>query len=206
MPWIALHPPLLSLEAVCATLAAPQKGQAVALMAAHRITAANREALQRGVQPSLKCATVLALVGDVLLGQADAARDAQVLQALAHAALAFTPRLQSVSGSTKNGAVEMDVSLPPQHRPVWLLPEAQALSGRGALPMIDGHTLHLLAGPERIEAGWWDEGDLGQAGLFTRDYSIAQAADGALIWLYRTRLPSEPAAHNAGWFLHGRFG
>ena len=47
----------------------------------------------------------------------------------------------------------------------------------------EGEPLQLLCGPERIESGWWD------AGLVERDYFIAQAADGALVWVYRTRLP-----------------
>ena len=86
----------------------------------------------------------------------------------------------------------------PLHRPAWLLPEPQPLPEHGPLPLLGGQPLQLLAGPERIEAGWWD-GDLA-----TRDYFIAQAADGALVWLYRSRLPRDPDA--SGWFLHGRFG
>ena len=86
----------------------------------------------------------------------------------------------------------------PLHRPAWLLPEPQPLPERGPLPLLDGQPLQLLAGPERIEAGWWD------GALATRDYFIAQAADGALVWLYRSRLPRDPDA--SGWFLHGRFG
>ena len=89
----------------------------------------------------------------------------------------------------------------PLHRPVWLLPEPLALPERGSLPCLDGHALRLLAGPERIESGWWD------AALAARDYFIAQAADGALVWVYRTRLPQPDASLSAaGWFMHGRFG
>jgi protein ImuB len=48
----------------------------------------------------------------------------------------------------------------------------------------------LLAGPERIESGWWD-GDEAK-----RDYFIAQSEDLSLIWIYS----------DAGeWFLHGFF-
>ena len=89
----------------------------------------------------------------------------------------------------------------PLHRPVWLLPEPLALPERGSLPCLDGQALRLLAGPERIESGWWD------AALAARDYFIAQAADGALVWVYRTRLPQPDASLSAaGWFMHGRFG
>jgi protein ImuB len=85
----------------------------------------------------------------------------------------------------------------PAPRPVWLLPEPQPLAERQSRPWFEGRALQLLSGPERIEAGWWD------AGLTERDYFIAQAPDGALLWIYRTRLPrSEPAQ---GWFLQGRF-
>jgi protein ImuB len=55
----------------------------------------------------------------------------------------------------------------------------------------------VLCGPERIEGGWWD----GQS--VTRDYFIARTVDGALVWIFRTRLPAESAS--PGWFLHGRF-
>jgi protein ImuB len=54
----------------------------------------------------------------------------------------------------------------------------------------------LSVRPERIEAGWWDEG------LAERDYFIAEAADGALVWIYRARLPLSAAGGNeSGWFL-----
>jgi protein ImuB len=88
-------------------------------------------------------------------------------------------------------------ALPPT-RPVWLLSQPQPLPERGCRPWLEGHALQLLAGPERIESGWWD----GESAA--RDYFIARAGDGALVWIYRPRLP--PAhADDAGWFLHGRF-
>jgi protein ImuB len=74
------------------------------------------------------------------------------------------------------------------------------LAERRSLPLLDGRPLSLLSGPERIEAGWWD------AGLAERDYFIAEAADGALVWIYRARLPLSADARESGWFLHGRFG
>jgi len=84
-------------------------------------------------------------------------------------------------------------------RPVWLLADAQALGERASRPVLDGRPLQLLAGPERIETGWWDGAPA------ARDYFIAQAHDGALVWIYRARLPLSPAA-GEGWFLQGRFG
>ncbi len=83
-------------------------------------------------------------------------------------------------------------------RPVWLVEPPQPLPERRDLPLLDGAPLQLLSGPERIEAGWWDEG------LAGRDYFIAQAADTSLVWVYRLRLPGL-AAQAQGWYLHGRF-
>ncbi len=88
---------------------------------------------------------------------------------------------------------------PNTQRPVWLLPTPQALAERQARPLLDGRPLQLLCGPERIEAGWWD------AALAERDYFIAQTNDGALVWVYRARLPLSVAADAQGWFLQGRF-
>ena len=72
-------------------------------------------------------------------------------------------------------------------RPVWLQ-AAEPLPERAARPLLDGRPLQLLAGPERIEAGWWD------AGLAGRDYFIAATAEGALVWIYRERLPLSRSA------------
>lgn len=103
----------------------------------------------------------------------------------------------------------------PLHRPVWLLPDPLPLAERHALPLLEGQPLQLLAGPERIEAGWWD------GELAVRDYFIALAADGSLVWVWRHRLPvaeavgaqptgpSGPSSPAAGpqvqWMLQGRF-
>lgn len=81
-------------------------------------------------------------------------------------------------------------------RPVWLLAPPEPLPERGARPLLAGRALQLLSGPERIESGWWDQA------LAERDYFIAEDAEGALVWIYRARLPGRDAA---GWFLHGRF-
>jgi len=73
------------------------------------------------------------------------------------------------------------------HRPLWLLPAPQPLA-QGS------QALRLLDGPERIESGWWDGGDV------ARDYYTARDAGGALLWVFRERRPPH------GWFLHGLFG
>jgi len=89
--------------------------------------------------------------------------------------------------------------LPHLTRPVWLLAAPQGLHEQRSQPLLDGRPLQLLAGPERIEAGWWDGAPA------ARDYFVAQAPDGALVWVFRTRLARLPAAAE-GWYLHGRFG
>lgn len=82
-------------------------------------------------------------------------------------------------------------------RPAWLLPQPLPLPEQQARPWLDGQPLRLLAGPERIEAGWWDGRPV------ARDYFIAQTPQQALLWVYRLR-PAPPAGQ-PGWFLHGRF-
>ncbi len=56
-----------------------------------------------------------------------------------------------------------------------------------------GQVLCLITGPERIESGWWDGGDV------RRDYYVARTADGAQWWVFR-----ECGAHRR-WFVHGCF-
>jgi len=77
-------------------------------------------------------------------------------------------------------------------RPFWLLPAPWPLEEIDAVPH-HGGPLRLLAGPERIESGWWDGIDV------ARDYFVAQAPDRSLVWVYRERRPP------GGWFLHGLF-
>jgi protein ImuB len=83
-------------------------------------------------------------------------------------------------------------------RPVWLLQYPEPLHERDSAPLVDGQALQLLSGPERIESGWWD------AELVARDYFIAQLPGGALVWIYRARVPA--VATGPCWFLQGRFG
>ncbi|WP_313025653.1 Y-family DNA polymerase [Pseudomonas lopnurensis] len=69
-------------------------------------------------------------------------------------------------------------------RPGWLLAEPQPL--REA-------SLRLLAGPERIESGWWDGGDV------RRDYYRVETRAGQRGWAFRT-LGSEGPLLLHGWF------
>jgi protein ImuB len=77
-------------------------------------------------------------------------------------------------------------------RPGWLLNTPQALIERHGAPFYRT-TLTLVAGPERVEAGWWD----GQG--VARDYYIAADARSHWYWLFRERATGD-------WFLHGFFG
>lgn len=82
-------------------------------------------------------------------------------------------------------------------RPTWLLTQPIRLMVRQNKPFYQG-SLTLLAGPERIESGWWDEH------LVTRDYFIAHNAEHLLLWIYRER--HTVGQEEPGWFLHGIFG
>ena len=82
-------------------------------------------------------------------------------------------------------------------RPTWLLQKPLALITRQHKPFYQS-PLTLLAGPERIESGWWDDG------LAARDYFIAQNDSHLLLWIFRLRSMNQ--AMGSGWFLHGLFG
>ncbi|WP_329743375.1 DNA polymerase Y family protein [Dyella sp. A6] len=69
-------------------------------------------------------------------------------------------------------------------RPTWLLPRPMPL--RGPAPAI-------LAGPERIETGWWD------GEVVRRDYYIVRTSQGQRAWVFCP--PGEPGR----WMLHGWF-
>ena len=71
-------------------------------------------------------------------------------------------------------------------RPLWLLDPPRRLA--------EGE-FTLLAGPERIESGWWDGAEA------RRDYFIARTGEASLAWIYRER----GAQAGGGWFLHGLF-
>lgn len=71
----------------------------------------------------------------------------------------------------------------PGARPLWLVEPPRALKG------VEEDGFELLAGPERIESGWWDGGEV------RRDYFVARARD-SIVWVYRDA---------RGWRLHGIF-
>lgn len=81
-------------------------------------------------------------------------------------------------------------------RPFWLLKEPESLCEVAGRPHRLG-PLTLLAGPERIESGWWDQEE--SIGDVRRDYFIALTMDDRWAWVFRElQAPG-------GWFLHGWF-
>ena len=70
-------------------------------------------------------------------------------------------------------------------RPFWLLPRPAPLARE---------SVTLLAGPERIESGWWDGDDA------RRDYFVASDSRGSRLWVFRER------GGDRRWYLHGIFG
>ncbi|WP_150302674.1 Y-family DNA polymerase [Pseudomonas saliphila] len=69
-------------------------------------------------------------------------------------------------------------------RPGWLLNEPVAMQFSG---------FQILAGPERIESGWWDGGDV------RRDYYLLETQSGQLAWGYRRVGDTGPLVLH-GWF------
>lgn len=151
MRWWALHLPLLSLEAFCATLTAEQATHPVALVAAHRIAAINTAAAVGGVRAGMKRATALALVGDLQLAEASPARDAAALHAVAHAALAFTPAV--TLHDTQTVLLEVQGSLRLFGGPAAL--QQRLLAALAPL----GHHVQMAAAPTAVGAAllarWW---------------------------------------------------
>jgi protein ImuB len=91
-------------------------------------------------------------------------------------------------------------------RPLYLLDRPLPLTEHNGRPHSNG-SLMLLSGPERIESGWWDEGERNADGRPTgdvrRDYFIALTPEQRWLWIYREcRADFEKGG---GWFLHGYF-
>ncbi len=99
-------------------------------------------------------------------------------------------RPELASRALPDTPVSAPAVLPP--RPLWLVEPPEALREVRGRPQRAG-ALALAAGPERIEAGWWDGGDA------RRDYFIAIDSAGRWLWIFRDPRPP------GGWFLHGVF-
>jgi protein ImuB len=85
-------------------------------------------------------------------------------------------------------------------QPTFVLPEPLKLAVRGNRPIYQGE-LQLLAGPQRVEGGWWDRvDDVATTRNVVRDYWVALSAHAGVLWVFQTRLEEKPA-----WYLHGHF-
>jgi protein ImuB len=93
--------------------------------------------------------------------------------------------------STREQAARATLSASTNCRPTWVLREPRALVG-GEVPQYHG-PLTLLAGPERIETGWWDGKPV------ARDYFVAQNSQHEVCWIYRDY------RFGRKWYLHGLF-
>jgi protein ImuB len=103
---------------------------------------------------------------------------------------------QRPASQSRQVAVPSAGRIPPWpafRRPIWLVPVPQLLHEREGLPRCRG-PLRLLGGPERVETGWWDGGDI------ARDYYVALDIHGVRLWIFRERTPPHR------WFLQGVFG
>lgn len=92
-------------------------------------------------------------------------------------------------------------------QPTFVLPLPLRLAMRGNRPIYQGE-LQLLAGPQRVEGGWWDRVAPSVSGEHVeettrhvaRDYWVALSALAGVLWVFQTRLDEAPA-----WYLHGHF-
>ena len=88
-------------------------------------------------------------------------------------------------------------------QPTFVLPQPLKLATRGERPLYQG-LLQLLAGPHRIEGGWWDRTTVDgeeRTGNVARDYWVALSEHAGVLWIFQTRLANDQTA----WFLHGVF-
>jgi protein ImuB len=98
-------------------------------------------------------------------------------------------RPEHASADAEPGAAQLKLQF--GERPFWLLEAPRPIPEVSAVPNYEG-PLTLLAGPERIESGWWDDDDI------ARDYFVARTPAESLVWVYRER-------RGGGWYLHGLF-
>lgn len=95
---------------------------------------------------------------------------------------------------TVSAGGEMPASLAGR-RPLWLLPVPEPLAEQAGAPRWHG-PLQLLSPAERLESGWWDEGEAEASGDLRRDYFVARNPRGQWAWIFRDA---------QGWYLHGLF-
>ena len=81
--------------------------------------------------------------------------------------------------------VEIKSAIEPAPRPTWLL--------QRPIPLRDPAPC-AVAGPERVESGWWDDGDV------RRDYYVVETGSGQRAWAYRGVGESDTPLMLHGWF------
>jgi protein ImuB len=98
-----------------------------------------------------------------------------------------------VPATTKKPRTQVEEIL--DGRPFWLFPKPIKLILRDNRPFYGGSPLKIVSGPERLEAGWW------QDQTEARDYYKAQGSEGACYWIYLERVSDD-----IRWYAHGLFG
>jgi protein ImuB len=79
-----------------------------------------------------------------------------------------------------------------RNRPLWILRSPKSLVEMEGYPQYNG-ALTLLAGPERIDTGWWDNKPV------ARDYFVAINLQQEVCWIFRDYRQGKR------WYLHGFF-
>lgn len=157
----------------------PDRVEALALIAAEAIPLASADTeLFPGADAIRQAHTALTERLSARLGEA-------AVRTIAPAADHRPERAWHAVGLTSDG--KPDVAAEDNRlRPLWLLPQPRPLGGHP-----DSLALTLLAGPERIESGWWDGDDV------RRDYFVGEDRGARRLWLFRDT--------DGQWFLHGLF-
>ena len=127
-------------------------------------------------------------------------------QAVASPGAAYSLSRRAGEGRGEGTATSWHSLLPDALAPTWLLREPLPLEvAEGGQPCHHG-PLRLLAGPRRVETGWWPDPAAPGAPVAARDYYIAQNPAAELLWVYRERATSAaPSAAGPRWFLHGLY-
>ena len=180
----------------------PERMQAwsAAVDAPQLIANNDRNTLGSG-QKSLKTARKKATKPPAAAGSGSGAQDARSVAAKPAEALhpGQRPKPRAADSKAASSTLQPDALYP-----TWLLATPQPLAVQRHRPLYQG-PLTLLAGPQRIEAAWWEPDATGTAAApaALRDYFVARSAQAGLLWIYRERLAQ--AGAQPGWFLHGLF-
>ena len=185
---VGLLPGLLRLRLEATTLAAPVTGLALQADLNPREVPVGTDLLGQYLQPDGGLHTLLERLRARLGGQ--------VVQGFA---LRAEHRPESAWRAVPDPLAEFGVGagtgdplIASRSRPLWLLPAPEPLGLMTGRPAWHG-VLSLECGPERIESGWWDGGDV------RRDYYRASNPQGAMLWVYRD-------LRSRAWYLQGIFG